>query len=117
MRVAESQVNGTPFEPERERFVTLNISDTTPLPAKVYANEGCARYFLPAPTRSVRSAALIARATIRNSRGLFFPSFRAWRERSGRAGWHGGLYLRAIREVCLPSARRSRRSVLAGALG
>jgi len=33
-------VNVTPFEPEWEGFVTLEISNTTPLPAKVYANEG-----------------------------------------------------------------------------
>ena len=32
--------NVTPFEPEWEGFVTLEISNTTPLPAKVYANEG-----------------------------------------------------------------------------
>ena len=33
-------VNVTPFEPQWEGFVTLEISNTTPLPAKVYANEG-----------------------------------------------------------------------------
>src|SRR5258707_6693560 len=33
-------VNVTPFEPEREGFVTLEISNTTPLPARIYANEG-----------------------------------------------------------------------------
>ena len=33
----------TPFEPEWEGFVTLEISNTTPLPAKVYANEGIAQ--------------------------------------------------------------------------
>src|SRR5437016_8780866 len=33
-------VNVTPFEPEWEGYVTLEISNTTPLPAKVYANEG-----------------------------------------------------------------------------
>ena len=32
--------NITPFEPGWEGFVTLEISNTTPLPAKVYANEG-----------------------------------------------------------------------------
>lgn len=36
-------VNVTPFEPEWEGFVTLEISNTTPLPAKVYANEGLAQ--------------------------------------------------------------------------
>jgi dCTP deaminase len=33
-------VNVTPFEPEWEGCVTLEISNTTPLPAKIYANEG-----------------------------------------------------------------------------
>jgi len=36
-------VNVTPFEPEWEGFVTLEISNTTPLPAKIYANEGMAQ--------------------------------------------------------------------------
>ena len=35
--------NVTPFEPEWEGFVTLEISNTTPLPAKLYANEGIAQ--------------------------------------------------------------------------
>ncbi len=33
-------INVTPFEPEWEGYVTLEISNTTPLPAKIYANEG-----------------------------------------------------------------------------
>lgn len=36
-------VNITPFEPEWEGYVTLEISNTTPLPAKIYANEGIAQ--------------------------------------------------------------------------
>lgn len=36
-------VNVTPFEPEWTGFVTLEISNTTPLPAKIYANEGIAQ--------------------------------------------------------------------------
>jgi dCTP deaminase len=36
-------INITPFEPEWEGFVTLEISNTTPLPAKIYANEGIAQ--------------------------------------------------------------------------
>lgn len=42
-------VNVTPLEPEWEGYVTLEISNTTPLPAKVYANEGiCQFVFLKA---------------------------------------------------------------------
>ena len=36
-------VNVTPFEPEWEGYVTLEISNTTPLPARVYSNEGIAQ--------------------------------------------------------------------------
>ena len=44
-------VNVTPLEPEWEGHVTLEISNTTPLPAKVYANEGlCQFLFLQGAT-------------------------------------------------------------------
>ena len=36
-------VNITPFEPEWEGFVTVEISNTTPFPAKIYAGEGLAQ--------------------------------------------------------------------------
>jgi len=36
-------VNVTPFEPEWEGYATLEISNTTPLPAKIYSNEGIAQ--------------------------------------------------------------------------
>ena len=36
-------VNVTPFEPEWEGYVTLEISNTTPLPARIYANQGIAQ--------------------------------------------------------------------------
>jgi len=40
-------VNVTPLEPEWEGFVTLEISNTTPLPARIYSNEGlCQIIFL-----------------------------------------------------------------------
>ncbi len=43
-------VNVTPFEPEWEGYVTLEISNTTPLPAKIYAGEGLAQVlFFEAP--------------------------------------------------------------------
>lgn len=35
--------NVTPLEPEWEGYVTLEISNTTPLPARIYANEGIAQ--------------------------------------------------------------------------
>lgn len=36
-------VNVTPFEPQWQGFATLEISNTTPLPARIYANEGIAQ--------------------------------------------------------------------------
>jgi dCTP deaminase len=36
-------INVTPFEPEWEGFVTLEISNTSPMPARIYANEGIAQ--------------------------------------------------------------------------
>jgi dCTP deaminase len=51
-------VNVTPFEPEWEGFATLEISNTTPLPAKIYANEGlCQILFFRAPERCLVSYA------------------------------------------------------------
>jgi len=48
-------VNVTPFEPEWEGFVTLEISNTTPLPQKFTANEGLCQvlFFLPTKTGEV----------------------------------------------------------------
>ena len=37
-------VNVTPLEPEWEGHVTLEFSNTTPLPAKIYANEGVCQF-------------------------------------------------------------------------
>ncbi|HEU5358836.1 MAG TPA: dCTP deaminase [Gemmatimonadales bacterium] len=46
--------NVTPFEPEWEGHVTLEISNTTPLPAKIYANEGiCQVLFFEADAEDV----------------------------------------------------------------
>jgi len=49
-------VNVTPFEPEWEGHVTLEISNTTPLPAKIYAHEGIAQVvFLESDEECARS--------------------------------------------------------------
>ncbi len=37
-------VNVTPLEPEWEGYVTLEFSNTSPLPAKIYANEGACQF-------------------------------------------------------------------------
>ena len=49
-------VNVTPFEPEWEGHVTLEISNTTPLPAKIYSNEGlCQVLFFESDEECLRS--------------------------------------------------------------
>ena len=58
-------VNVTPFEPEWEGYATLSIVNTSPLPAKVYANEGIAK-----PARFVRPHTPTRRASTRPSRRL-----------------------------------------------
>ena len=68
-------VNVTPFEPEWEGFVTLEISNTTPLPAKVYANEGTVPdSIFPLAMSPAKSATLIAKGNIKSSRESFFPN-------------------------------------------
>ena len=50
-RMAEEHRMIEPFEPEWEGYVTLEFSNTTPLPAKIHANEGVAQvvFFQCAP--------------------------------------------------------------------
>ena len=59
-------INVTPFEPEWEGHVTLEISNTTPLPARIYANEGC-RCCSSRATRSARPATRTGAASTRGS--------------------------------------------------
>ena len=61
-------VNVTPLEPEWEGHVTLEFSNTTPLPAKIYANEGVRRCCSSSPTRSARPRTGTAAASTRASR-------------------------------------------------
>ena len=42
-RMAEQHRMIEPFEPEWEGFVTLEVSNTTPPPARIYANDGVAQ--------------------------------------------------------------------------
>ena len=68
-------VNVTPFEPEWEGYVTLEFSNTTPLPAKIYANEGVAQvlFFESDPTTSARRRTRTAAANTRASSGVTLP--------------------------------------------
>ena len=65
-------MNVTPFEPEWEGFVTLEISNTTPLPAKVYANEGLCQILFFRSDEAGEISNADRKGNIRNNRGLFF---------------------------------------------
>ncbi len=68
-------VNVTPFEPEWEGFVTLEISNTTRCQPEFMPTKGCARFCSSVPMSPARSAMPIARASTRTSRELYCPSF------------------------------------------
>jgi dCTP deaminase len=62
-------VNVTPLEPEWRGKVTLEISNTTPLPAKVYANEGMAQMFSSRPTSTCAVSYADKNGSTRTRRG------------------------------------------------
>jgi deoxycytidine triphosphate deaminase len=72
-RVAESQVNLTPFEPEWEGFVTLEISNTTPLPAKIYANEGRCQILFFRGEEACEISRADRNGKYRNQQGVVLP--------------------------------------------
>ena len=67
-------VNVTPFEPEWEGFVTLEISNTTPLPARIYANEGIAQVLFFEADEECRLRTRTRRGNIKSKRPSFYPS-------------------------------------------
>ena len=74
MRDAGIIVNVTPFEPEWEGFVTLEISNTTPLPARVYANEGALPDLCSSKGRTLpRRVTPIRRGSTTAQRGIVLP--------------------------------------------
>ena len=66
-------VNVTPFEPEWEGFVTLEISNTTPLPAKVYANEGIAQVLFFQSDESCEVSYADKKGKYQKQQGLTLP--------------------------------------------
>ena len=62
-------VNVTPFEPEWEGHVTIEISNTTPLPAKIYANEGIAQVLFFQSDEACEVPTRTRRASTRRSAG------------------------------------------------
>jgi dCTP deaminase len=66
-------VNVTPFEPEWEGFVTLEISNTTPLPAKVYANEGLCQILFFRGEEACEISYADRKGKYQNQQGIVLP--------------------------------------------
>jgi len=66
-------VNVTPFEPEWEGFVTLEISNTTPLPAKIYANEGLCQILFFQSDESCQVSYKDKKGKYQGQPGIWFP--------------------------------------------
>ena len=66
-------VNVTPFEPEWEGFVTLEISNTTPLPAKVYANEGLCQILFFQSDEICETSYADRKAKYQGQKGIVLP--------------------------------------------
>jgi dCTP deaminase len=66
-------VNVTPFEPEWEGFVTLEISNTTPLPARIYANEGIAQVIFFEASEVCRTSYADKKGKYQKQGGIVLP--------------------------------------------
>jgi len=67
-------VNVTPFEPEWEGFVTLEISNTTPLPAKIYANEGIAQVLFFESDEACQTSYADRQGKYQGQQGIVLPT-------------------------------------------
>ncbi|HUO61532.1 MAG TPA: dCTP deaminase [Candidatus Acidoferrales bacterium] len=66
-------VNVTPFEPEWEGFVTLEISNTTPLPAKIYSNEGLCQILFFQSDEPCETSYADKNGKYQNQKGIVLP--------------------------------------------
>lgn len=66
-------VNVTPLEPEWEGYVTLEFSNTTPLPAKLYANEGCAQMLFFQSDEDCRTSYADRKGKYQHQSGVTLP--------------------------------------------
>jgi dCTP deaminase len=66
-------VNVTPFEPEWEGHATLEISNTTPLPARIYAGEGLAQVLFLAAAESCETSYADRGGKYQAQRGITAP--------------------------------------------
>jgi dCTP deaminase len=78
-------VNITPLEPEWRGKITIEISNTTPLPAKIYANEGIAQILFLRADQVCQVSYADKKGTYQDQKGLTLP-----RVASGEAAAGGG---------------------------
>lgn len=67
-------VNVTPLEPEWEGFVTLEFSNTTPLPAKIYADEGVCQFLFFEGDEECLVSYKNRQGKYQNQRGVTIPT-------------------------------------------
>src|SRR5499425_1174301 len=67
-------VNVTPFEPEWEGHVTIEISNTTPLPAKIYANEGIAQVLFFQSDEACQTSYADRQGKYQGQQGIVLPT-------------------------------------------
>ena len=88
-------VNVTPLEPEWEGYVTLEFSNTTPLPAKIYANEGVAQVIFLESDEVCETSYRDRGGKYQGQQGVTLPTHLSADESAdARAGWH--KYLVAV---------------------
>jgi len=66
-------VNVTPLEPEWEGHVTLEFSNTTPLPAKIYANEGACQFLFLKGNEPCETSYADKRGKYQGQKGVTLP--------------------------------------------
>ena len=66
--------NVTPFEPEWEGYVTLEISNTTPLPARIYANEGIAQVLFFQSDEACQTSYADRQGKYQGQQGIVLPT-------------------------------------------
>ena len=66
-------VNVTPFEPSFEGHITIEISNTTPLPAKIYANEGIAQVLFLEGDEKCDTTYADKKGKYQNQKGITLP--------------------------------------------
>lgn len=66
-------VNVTPFEPDFEGHITIEISNTTPLPAKIYANEGIAQVLFLEGDESCETTYRDKKGKYQSQKGITLP--------------------------------------------